>query len=416
MFGIALGRSARLAGPALGLLLCAAAAVAAEPASPAAGKPPHRVEGEVTPPEKISGNPPLYTEMARRARVQGVVTLEAILDEEGNVTQVRVLQGLPMGLDKAAVEAVRSWKFKPATLAGKPVKVYYTLTIHFEVDDGAYGPLFETFLRQHPHFATALSDELYDQAASILDGLDPRPTEPELTLARVHLLLGQWRLREAWQLAEDVRDPGPEGFLEELWLAIEQSAFTKISRSSGDALHEALTLGPRAAEKVLAVAPNSVQARILDRGFLTRQFRATTDPTEKAELSRQIERLEGEIRTLAPEARAGEAAVQATSTDTPLRVGGEVTAPVKISGDPPPYTEMARKARLQGVILLEVIVDERGNVVNPRLLKGLPMGLDKQAVDGVKAWKFQPATLHGRPVKVYYTLTVDFRLPEDATP
>lgn len=44
-----------------------------------------------------------------------------------------VLKPLPMGLDRAALDAVAKWRFKPATLQGKPVKVYYTLTVNFQV-------------------------------------------------------------------------------------------------------------------------------------------------------------------------------------------------------------------------------------------------------------------------------------------
>src|SRR5215213_6633118 len=95
-------------------------------------QPPYRVGEGVTRPEKISGAPPVYTETARKARVTGAVVIEAIIDEQGNVTNTRVLQGLPMGLDQAALEAVRGWKFRPAMFQGKPVKVYYTLTVNFQ--------------------------------------------------------------------------------------------------------------------------------------------------------------------------------------------------------------------------------------------------------------------------------------------
>jgi protein TonB len=94
---------------------------------------PLRVGGGVSRPEKISGNPPVYTEVARKARVTGVVIVEAIIDEKGNVTNARVLKGLPMGLDKAALDAVQRWRFKPAEFQGRPVKVYYTLTVNFQV-------------------------------------------------------------------------------------------------------------------------------------------------------------------------------------------------------------------------------------------------------------------------------------------
>jgi TonB family protein len=84
---------------------------------------PYRVGKGVQAPVKISGAAPVYTELARRARVAGTVVVEAIIDQQGDVTNAQVLRGLPMGLDRAAVNAVQTWKFKPATLNGKPVKV-----------------------------------------------------------------------------------------------------------------------------------------------------------------------------------------------------------------------------------------------------------------------------------------------------
>jgi len=97
------------------------------------GDEPLRVGGGVSRPEIINRINPQYTEVARKARLQGTVIVEAIIDETGHVTNVKVLKGLPMGLDKAAVEAVQRWTFKPAMFQGKPVKVYYTLTVNFQV-------------------------------------------------------------------------------------------------------------------------------------------------------------------------------------------------------------------------------------------------------------------------------------------
>ncbi len=100
---------------------------------PAEPTGPIRVGGDVKPPEKIVFPSPQYTEIARKARIQGVVIVEAIIDKEGNVTNVKVLKGLPMGLDQSAVDAVKRWKFKPATLNGKPVAVIYNLTVNFQL-------------------------------------------------------------------------------------------------------------------------------------------------------------------------------------------------------------------------------------------------------------------------------------------
>lgn len=99
----------------------------------AAPEGPIIVAGDVVAPEKVNAPPPVYTEIARKARVQGVVIVQAIIDKEGNVTNVKVLKGLPMGLEDAAVDAVKRWQFKPATLNGKPVAVYYNLTVNFRI-------------------------------------------------------------------------------------------------------------------------------------------------------------------------------------------------------------------------------------------------------------------------------------------
>jgi TonB family protein len=95
-----------------------------------------KVEGGVTRPEALFQPRPAYTEEARKARDKGNVIVEAIIDKEGCVTNVRSLQGLPHGLTAAAEEAVRRWVFKPATLAGAPVKVYYVVTVNFKIQPG----------------------------------------------------------------------------------------------------------------------------------------------------------------------------------------------------------------------------------------------------------------------------------------
>jgi protein TonB len=98
--------------------------------------------------------------------------------------------------------------------------------------------------------------------------------------------------------------------------------------------------------------------------------------------------------------------------DVAVPVGGAITRPQIIPGTKvePHYTELARQAHLQGVVMLQATIDERGNVVDIQLLKRLQLGLDEEAVKAVSQWKFTPALLHGRPVKVFFNLTVQFEV------
>jgi periplasmic protein TonB len=89
-----------------------------------------RVGGQIRPPVKTRDVSPVYPEIAQTARVQGVVILEATIDEQGRVSDVRVLRSIPL-LDMAAIDAVRQWEFTPTLLNGAPVSVIMTMTVQF---------------------------------------------------------------------------------------------------------------------------------------------------------------------------------------------------------------------------------------------------------------------------------------------
>jgi TonB family protein len=105
---------------------------------PRTSRPPFtnalRVGGDVKAPVIISKVEPIYSEEARKARVSGIVIVECLIDKSGNVTDVNVLKPLPFGLDQAAVDAVKQWKFKPAVMNGEPVNVVFNLTVNFKLD------------------------------------------------------------------------------------------------------------------------------------------------------------------------------------------------------------------------------------------------------------------------------------------
>lgn len=74
------------------------------------------------------------------------------------------------------------------------------------------------------------------------------------------------------------------------------------------------------------------------------------------------------------------------------------------------YPEIARKAGIEGRVVLQFIVDERGNVVNPTVIRGIGGGCDEAAIDAIRGVKFTPGMQRGRPVKVQFQLPILFRL------
>jgi len=85
------------------------------------------------PPVLIRSADPVYTEAARKAKLSGNVEISLRVDKKGNPSHIRVVRGMGMGLDQKAVEAVRQYKFKPATQNGKPVAVDLFVDVNFQI-------------------------------------------------------------------------------------------------------------------------------------------------------------------------------------------------------------------------------------------------------------------------------------------
>jgi periplasmic protein TonB len=74
------------------------------------------------------------------------------------------------------------------------------------------------------------------------------------------------------------------------------------------------------------------------------------------------------------------------------------------------YPEIAKKAGIEGRVFVQFVIDEKGNVTNPVVLKGIGGGCDEAALEAVKKAKFTPGKQRGRPVKVQYSIPIVFRL------
>jgi protein TonB len=101
----------------------------AQPSAPAAPLP---IGGDVKQAKLISSVPPVYPTLAKTQHVSGNVQVDALIDANGRVTTMKVVSG-PTLLQQAAMDALKQWKYQPATLDGKPVTMHLTVTIQFRL-------------------------------------------------------------------------------------------------------------------------------------------------------------------------------------------------------------------------------------------------------------------------------------------
>jgi hypothetical protein len=92
--------------------------------------------------------------------------------------------------------------------------------------------------------------------------------------------------------------------------------------------------------------------------------------------------------------------------ETPLRVDGDVVAPVVVKRVDPDWSKLPQHFQYKGIVLLEAVIDENGIPTSVRALKGQPE-LTEPSIAALKQWRFKPGTLHGNPVPVIFNLTVN---------
>jgi protein TonB len=103
------------------------------PPPPRSAPAPVRPGGRIKVPARVEYVAPAYPAIAQSASVEGVVILEATIDVDGRVQDVRVLRSYPL-LDQAAIDAVQRWRYTPTLLNGVPIPVLMTVTVSFRLN------------------------------------------------------------------------------------------------------------------------------------------------------------------------------------------------------------------------------------------------------------------------------------------
>jgi TonB family protein len=188
--------------------------------------------------------------------------------------------------------------------------------------------------------------------------------------------------------------------------------------------------GLAAVDRALAVNPNHVPAVIYKNILLRMQASLTDGAEDKARLIRQADELRDKANALRGPAPAAPAPADAASAALiesarsviseqqfkqreaqlkAVRIGGDIKAPMKTRDVKPAYPPIAQDAQVQGVVILEILVDTTGKVADQRIVRSIPL-LDQAALETVSQWEYTPTLLNGNPVPVLMTVTVNFSL------
>jgi TonB family protein len=309
-----------------------------------------RCVGDIKPPKLLKLVQPVYPAIARQAHIGGVVILEAKIDESGRVMDAKILRSVPL-LDQAAIDAVKQWVYEPLILEGKPQKALFTTTVAFKLSE-----------KDIEEFATG--------AVKITGDLKPpkllklvQPVYPEIAhQAHVEGVV-------ILQAKTDIHGRVQDVMVLRSVPLLDQAAIDAVKQW----VYEPMVINGEPKE---AVFTTTVRFELKDEDKKAAAEKAGTKGEEE------------------------KGAVRAT---------GEINPPRLIKRVDPVYPEEARKAGIQGIVILEAMTDAKGNIVRVKVLNSIPE-LDQAAVDALKQWKYEPMIIDGKPTGVVFTVTVRFAL------
>jgi TonB family protein len=301
-------------------------------------------------------SPVTYPETARTRGIQGTVTVEAVLDGSGNVSEARVLSG-PQELRKAVQQSVLQWHFK-AEAAGTTRLVDIVFQVNGPQDQMVAGGR---------------------TVAAITAPADPRPNE-NAAQARAQAMA---RLEAARKEVEA--------------RMAAQSPMGRTVKSIG-----VIGLSDQMKSELLSRLPIR-EGETLSADSLARVSTAVKEFDEHLRVSTALSSGDAAIAISAPDAQP--------AAPERIKIGGSVQQVKLIRQPHPVYPPDAKAARIQGTVKLSAIIGKDGAVQNLEVLSGHPL-LVPAALEAVKLWVYQPTLLNGNPVEVVTQIDVNFTLSQ----
>jgi TonB family protein len=343
---------------------------------------------KVKPPKLVTEVQPVYPEVARQARVEGLVILEATTDSYGRVVEAKVLRGVPL-LDQAAIDAVKQWVYEPMVIDGKPRPVVFTVTMRFQLDDN-----------KNPKISGAIAGVEGGVAGGVEGGVEGGVVGGVVGGVRG----GVEGVPDVKEFERDavraVGDIQPPKVIKKV-----DPVYPAEARKAG--IEGLVILEAKADERGNVTDIRVLRSRpLLDQAAIDAVKQWKYEPMvidgkpHKVVFTVSVNfRLKDKQTSTAMEEFAKGA----------VRAEGEIKPPKLVKEVQPVYPEVARQAGVAGVVILGVKTDERGEVGDLIVLRSIPL-LDQAAIDAVRQWVYEPLVFDGKAVPAVFTVTVRFEL------
>ena len=337
----------------------------------------------------------IYPDAARAKRVQGVVVVEATVDNTGNVVDTRVLSG-PVELRRAAQQSVLQWHFAmDSAMNTRQVKVTFDPSALPEASpasqvqsagmDAANRTAVEEKIR-------ALRSQINDQGQQAQD-----PAMRQQAMARLAELQASMNA-----LQSRLGPPSAEG--KRLTRIVTNGLAESVRNDllSRLPVHEGDTLTANSLEAVRKSMREFDEHMSLGTAF---------NPNGEVTLMLSVP---GASSGGMIGVNSGAAFPMAADGTKRITIGGNVQQAKLVMQPRPAYPPLAKQARISGVVRLNAIIGKEGNVVNLSVISGHPL-LIPSALEAVQQWVYQKTLLNGEPVEVSTQIDVNYTL-SDAPP
>jgi len=347
---------------------------------------PVRAVGEIKPPRLLKQVDPIYPPVARQARVEGVVILEAETDIFGRVQNTKVLRSIPL-LDQAAIDAVRQWVYEPLMIENKPRGCVFTVTVRLQLDGGGGKPA--------PGEPLKITGDV--KGPKVIKRVDPVYPE-EARKARV----------EGTVILEATIDV--KGQVQNVRIL---RSIPLLDQAAIDALRQWVYEAPIINGKPIPLTFTVMIRFALDGGKAKPAggvVGGVIGGANEAGLVFTWERDDAKSPAAEDEPK-------------PMKIEGDLEPPKLVKSVDPIYPESLRKSGVQGVVTFEIEVDpagkvRRANSAGADLLNSAPPDTAQQAAQvliltaghAVQQWEYEPYVVNGKPRAIVFTVTVRFNL------